>query len=91
MRIIIKAVFLSCLLINVSYAENISAKVGDYISTLIPGDGYTETSIDLRENHKPDFSIFTLRALMSLFLSLYLDFGMGSCQINCSFGTSGPK
>jgi len=63
MRIIIKAVFLSCLLISVSYAENISAKVGDYISTLIPGDGYTETSIDLRENHKPDFSILAVREL----------------------------
>ena len=24
-------------------------------------------------------------------LSLYLDFGIGSCQIRCSFGTSGPK
>ena len=39
----------------------------------------------------PDFSIFTFRSLISLFLILYLDFGIGSCQINFSLGTSGPK
>ena len=63
MRIIIKSLLISFLLISVSYAENISAKISDYISAMIPGEGYTETSIDLRENYKPDFSILAVREL----------------------------
>ena len=47
-----------------------------------------DTSWDIES---PDFEIFALRTLISLFLSLYLTFGIGSCQINYSFGTSGPK
>jgi len=63
MKIITKSLLLSFFLINVSYAENISSKISDYISTKIPGEGYTETSIDLRENYKPDFSILAVREL----------------------------
>jgi len=63
MRIIIQSLLLSFFLINFSYAENISSKISDYISTIIPGEGYTETSIDLRENYKPDFSILAVREL----------------------------
>ena len=43
------------------------------------------------EIDNPDFNIFYLISLISFFLILYLAFGIGSCQINCSFGTSGPK
>ena len=39
--------------------------VTDYISNLIPGDGDTELSIDLRENHSPDYSILLVRELDS--------------------------
>jgi len=39
--------------------------VTDYISNLIPGDGDTELSIDLRENHSADFSILLVRELDS--------------------------
>ena len=39
---------------------------GAFISNLIPGDGITETSIDLRENYKPDFSILGVRELKKL-------------------------
>ena len=67
MRIIIKSLAVFCLLICGAYAAdpsaNISKKIGDQISSLIPGDGYTETSIDLRENNSPDFSILAVREL----------------------------
>ena len=34
-----------------------SDKIGEYFSNLIPGDGLTEASVNLRENSKPDFSV----------------------------------
>ena len=39
----------------------------------------------------PDFKILLFNKFISLFFNLYLDLGIGSCHINCSFGTSGPK
>ena len=39
------------------FAETISS----YISNLIPGEGDTEVSLDLRENAKPDYSILAVR------------------------------
>tara|TARA_B100001175_G_C19360766_1_gene566995 strand:+ start:101 stop:952 length:852 start_codon:yes stop_codon:yes gene_type:complete len=67
MRVIFKSLVLFILLTNNSFAEdisgNISKKISDAISAMVPGDGYTETSIDLRENHKPDFSILAVREL----------------------------
>ena len=63
MKIFIKFLLISFFSFNTSYAENISAKVSDLISQMVPGDGYTETSIDLRENNSPDFSILAVREL----------------------------
>ena len=40
-------------------------KISEYISNLIPGDGDTEVSIDLRENYSPDYSILMVRELSS--------------------------
>ena len=40
-----------------------SDKVGEFFSNLIPGEGLTEVSIDLREHKKPDFSILGTREL----------------------------
>ena len=40
--------------------------LGAFMSNLIPGDGLTEASIDLRENYKPDFSILGVRELKKL-------------------------
>ena len=37
--------------------------VSEYISNLIPGEGDTEVSIDLRENFSPDYSILLVREL----------------------------
>ena len=50
---------LACLLITTANANAIS----DYFSNLIPGDGDTELSIDLRENHSPDYSLLLVREL----------------------------
>ena len=67
MRIIIKFLLLFTLLICNSYSADISAniskKISDYLSEKLPGVGYTETSVDLRENNKPDFSILAVREL----------------------------
>ena len=60
MKIIIKFLLISFFSINALHAENISAKVSDLISKMVPGEGYTETSIDLRENNSPDFSILAV-------------------------------
>ena len=37
--------------------------VSDYITNLIPGEGDTEFTIDLRENYSPDYSILVVREL----------------------------
>ena len=63
MKIFIKFLLISFFSINTLHAENISAKVSDLISKMVPGEGYTETSIDLRENNSPDFSVLAVREL----------------------------
>ena len=40
--------------------------ISEYVSNMIPGDGLTEVSIQLRENYKPDFSILGVRELKKL-------------------------
>ncbi len=40
-----------------------SNSVSEYISNLIPGEGDTEVSLDLRENYSPDYSILLVREL----------------------------
>ncbi|MDC3000327.1 inverse autotransporter beta domain-containing protein [Candidatus Pelagibacter sp.] len=59
MKIIFLSFILSCHLITTASANAIS----DYFSNLIPGDGDTELSIDLRENHSPDYSLLLVREL----------------------------
>ena len=41
----------------------LSNPVSEYISNLIPGEGDTEVSIDLRENYSPDYSILLVREI----------------------------
>lgn len=50
---------LTCFSITTASANAIS----DYFSNLIPGDGDTELSIDLRENHSADYSLLLVREL----------------------------
>ena len=56
MKLFLKAVLITFFSLN-CYAESIS----QYISNLIPGEGDTEVSIDIRDNHKPDYSILAVR------------------------------
>lgn len=63
MGLIIKSLILYCFFYIPAFSENISQKISDYISSIVPGEGYTETSIDLRENYKPDFGILAVREL----------------------------
>ena len=49
-----------------SALDKASEKISEYTSGLIPGEGYTETSIDLRVNSKPDYSILAVRELINL-------------------------
>ena len=46
----------------VSSSANSNA-FSEYVTNLIPGEGDTEISIDLRENHSPDYSILLVREL----------------------------
>ena len=43
-----------------------SEKISECTIGLIPGEGHTEASIDLREDSKPDFSILAVRELLKL-------------------------
>ena len=52
-------------LTSMVYAD-VSKNVSEYVSNLIPGNGHTEVSIDLRENNKPDYSILGVREILEI-------------------------
>ena len=54
---------ISYLMITTSYAYGLAKQVSDYINNIIPGEGDTEVSIDIRENFKPDYSILGVREI----------------------------
>ena len=56
-------IFLILNYVNFSFAEDFSKKISEYVSNLIPGEGTSEVSIELRENYKPDFNILGVRQL----------------------------
>ena len=59
--------FLFTLVLSLNvHAEDASDKISGYISNLIPGEGDTEVSIDLRDNHSADFSILAVRELSKI-------------------------
>ncbi|MDB3903590.1 inverse autotransporter beta domain-containing protein [Candidatus Pelagibacter sp.] len=49
-----------------SVLSKTSDKISEYTIGLIPGEGYTEASIDLREGFKPDYSILAVRELLKI-------------------------
>ena len=56
--------YLIALFITLFFSSFANANAfSDYVSNLIPGEGDTEVSIDLRENHSPDYSILLVREL----------------------------
>ena len=67
MRMLIKIFSVSILLVSNSFAADLGSKISEnlnnYISNIVPGEGITETSIDLRNNSSPDFSILATREL----------------------------
>ena len=65
MNKIIIFVFVISLSIS-AQAEDISKTISEYVSNLIPGEGDTEVSIDVRENYKPDYSILAVRELSKI-------------------------
>tara|TARA_B100000989_G_C19436486_1_gene425386 strand:- start:21 stop:860 length:840 start_codon:yes stop_codon:yes gene_type:complete len=56
-------ILISYLMISTSYADGVAKQVSDYITNIIPGEGDTEVSIDIRENFKPDYSILGVREI----------------------------
>ena len=56
-------ILISFFLITSSNADDLSNKISNIIADLIPGEGDTEVSIDLRENYKPDYSILGVREI----------------------------
>ena len=65
MNKIIIFIFIISLSIS-AQAEDISKTISEYVSNLIPGEGDTEVSIDVRENYKPDYSILAVRELSKI-------------------------
>ena len=64
-RLILVSTFLA-LAFNSQAGEltnKISETASDFLQNLIPGEGTTEVSIDLRENYSPDFSILGVREI----------------------------
>jgi len=60
-------VFIFVISLSISaQAEDISKTISEYVSNLIPGEGDTEVSIDVRENYKPDYSILAVRELSKI-------------------------
>ena len=51
------------ILLTNNLRADVSNNISQYISNLIPGEGDTEVSIDLRENNKPDYSILAVREI----------------------------
>ena len=46
--------------------SKVSEKISEYTIGLIPGEGHTEVSIDLREGFKPDYSFLAVRELLKI-------------------------
>ena len=60
----IKIVFFLILMLFTSVLKaDVSQNISAYLSNLVPGEGDTEVSIDLRENYKPDYSILAVREI----------------------------
>jgi len=62
-------ILIFALMTPLSYADDLSGvseRASEFIKNLIPGEGHTEASIDLRKNAKPDFSILGVREISPL-------------------------
>ena len=57
------SIILYLFLTSMVYANGVASKVSEYINNIIPGEGDTEVSINIRENFKPDYSILGVREI----------------------------
>ena len=62
MKNIIIAIF-TAFIFTSSNADELTNKISNIVADLIPGEGTTEVSVDLRENYKPDYSILGVREI----------------------------
>ena len=78
------SIILYLFLTSMVYAD-VSKNVSEYVSNLIPGNGHTEVSIDLRENNKPDYSILGVREILELDSSnIFTQFSLFNTEQNNS-------
>jgi len=64
-----KKLFTALLFISISFLSNaneIEDNIAEFAAGLIPGEGHTEVSIDLRQHVGPDFSILAVREIAPL-------------------------
>ena len=83
-------VSLSLLYVTVSNADvkgkvlnDLSGKISSTIGNLIPGDGVTEASVEIREKDNPDFEILGVRDILSKENSnLFTQFSIHNNEVN---------
>ena len=78
-------ILISYLMISTSHADDVSKKVSEYISNIIPGEGLTETSIKLNDKDEDQikFSILGLRNILEDDNSnLFTQFGLRTKEVN---------
>lgn len=95
MKVIIKLLLILMMSAKVSFAEELktkllntaSKKTSEFVSGLIPGEGYTEFGIDFRENHSPDFNILAVRELAPIESgNIFTQFSLFNTEANTGKG-----
>jgi len=83
-------IFLSLFYISASYADvkgkvlnDLSGKISSTLGSLIPGEGVTEASVEIREKDNPDFEILGVRDILSKENSnLFTQFSLHNNEVN---------
>ena len=66
---------------------NVSKKISEFASNLIPGEGHTEASIQLRQNASPDFSILGVREILPMDDGkIFTQFSLMNTEVNSGNG-----
>jgi hypothetical protein len=65
MKLLIKIVLIYFLTLFASNSgeilQNVSGKISEFASSVIPGEGLTEVNIEIKEGQEPDFTILGVR------------------------------
>ena len=63
--------------------DNLSGKISEKVAGWVPGDGYTEASIELRDEGNPDFEILAVRDILSQTHSnLFTQFSLHNSEVD---------